>query len=137
MTTFDISQPFCEKLTILTIKNLNNNTYYNNALLHHKIFNWICCVVNNKSELLPVVSGFKIFRPCPEVEFTVHVNIVVHRLGMISHIHIAVCGVGGIGLKYRRSVSNSLIGFRGETTFGFFLILISIPCQVLSKLFVW
>lgn len=136
--TFDISQPFCEKLTILTIKNLNNNTYYNNALLHQKIFNWICCVVNNKSELLPVVSGFKIFRPCPEAEFTVHVNIVVHRLGMIGHIHIAVCGVGGIGLEYRRSVSNSLIGFRGETTFGFLiLILISIPCQVLSKLFVW
>lgn len=84
-------------------------------MLQHRIFYWICCVVNNKSELLPVVSGFKIFKPCLEAEFTVHVDIVVHRLGMIGHIHIAVFVVGGIGLKdTKHSAINSLTGFRGE-----------------------
>lgn len=113
MTSFDISQLLCKKL--IWSEHLNNNTYYNNSLLQHRIFYWICCVVNNKSELLPVVSGFKIFKPCLEAEFTVHVDIVVHRLEMIGHIHIAVFVVGGIGLKdTKHSAINSLTGFRGE-----------------------
>lgn len=107
MTTIGISQLFCKRL--IWSEHLNNNTYHNNALLQHKIFYWICCVVNIKSELLPVVSGFKIPRPCLEAEFTVHIDIVVHRLGMIGHIHIAVCGVGGIGLKDTKAFSYQLI----------------------------
>lgn len=66
-----------------------------------------CFAVDNKNELLPVVSGFIIGRPCLWADPIVYMDIVVHRLGMIGHVHMNIC-IGGkeaIGLKYIKDIS--------------------------------
>lgn len=59
----------------------------------------------NNSKFLLIVSDFIIGRLCLGAYLITHEDIVVHRLGVIGHIHIDSVRVkDGIGLKYTQAV---------------------------------
>lgn len=87
-----------------------------------KTFNRYFFVLNNKSELLPVVSGFIISRLRLGTDLVVHKDIVVHIPGVICHVHIGIGGIETIGLKYTKEFSYKLmVGFRGEKPLRFLI----------------
>lgn len=106
ITIFDISQLFCKML--IWSEHLYNNTYNGNTLLQHKKINR-CFGLNNKSKILPVVSGFIISWLRLGADLVVHKDIVVHRPGVVCHVHIAIGGIETIGLKYTKEFSYQLI----------------------------
>lgn len=78
-------------------------------MLQHKNILLNMFGVDNENKFLPVVSGFIICRLCLGADLIVHIDIVVHRLGVVGQKHIGIGGIGGIRLKYTKEFSYQLM----------------------------
>lgn len=74
-----------------------------------KTFNRYVLFLIKKRKILPVVSGFIISRLRLGADLVVHKDIVVHRSGVVCHVHIGIGGIETIGLKYTKEFSYQLM----------------------------